>query len=104
MTVSKLNTVAEFQEAIQYAGLTVIDFSAVWCQPYKMIAPAVEQLASANPNAHFFQVDVDKSPDVSAKNGITAMPTLLFFKNGVKIGSIVGANFQKIRAFVADNA
>lgn len=102
--VAQLKTVAEFEEAIKYSGLTVIDFYAVWCNPCKMIAPVIDQLAAAYKDVLFFQVDVDRSADVSAEQGITAMPTLLFFKNGVKVGTVVGANVQKIRALVAQNA
>jgi thioredoxin 1 len=102
--VAELTSISEYNEAIKYSGLTVIDFFAVWCGPCKMISPVIEQLAASNKGAHFFKVDVDKTPDVSAEQDVTAMPTLMFYKDGQKVGTVVGANLQKIKALVAQYA
>jgi thioredoxin 1 len=98
--VAEITSLQQFNEEIKYSGLTVVDFYATWCGPCRMISPLIEQLANSNPNVHFFKVDVDAVPDVSSENGISAMPTILFFKNGEKVETIVGANVNKINSAV----
>lgn len=102
--VFELKNASEYNDAVKYSGLTVIDFFAVWCGPCKMISPVIDQMATANPNVHFFKVDVDKTPDVSMEQGVSAMPTLMFYKNGEKVGTVIGANLPKIKALVAQYA
>lgn len=74
------------------AKLVVVDFFATWCGPCQRIAPAFEQLASKYPKAIFLKVDVEKCPESAASNGVTAMPTFLFFRNKTKIDSLRGAD------------
>lgn len=85
--VTSIETDAEFLPQLTAAGakLVVVDFFATWCGPCQRIAPLVEQMATKYPNAVFLKVDVDKCPDSAAANGVTAMPTFLFFRNAVKI-------------------
>jgi thioredoxin 1 len=99
--VKEIKTLDEFKKETSYDGLTVIDFYATWCGPCKVIAPIVDQLESQNPSVHFFKVDVDGAPEVAAENGITHMPTILFYKNGEKVETVVGANVNKIREAVS---
>ncbi|KAL7290804.1 hypothetical protein TKK_0015547 [Trichogramma kaykai] len=62
------------------------------CGPCQRIAPIFEQLASKYPQAVFMKVDVDKCADTAASNGVSAMPTFIFYKNRSKIGSCEGAD------------
>lgn len=82
--------------------LTVVDFYATWCGPCKAISPIFEALSIRVPEVQFAKVDVDKALDVSREYGITAMPTCLFFQNGEKVDTIVGANVQKLVKLVQD--
>lgn len=102
--VKEITSLSQFKEETKFSGLTVVDFFATWCGPCKMIAPLLDQLETQFKDAHFFKVDVDQVPDVSAENGITHMPTILFFKNGEKVETVVGANVQKIRATIQQHA
>lgn len=52
------------------------------------------------PNARFYKLDVDEVPDVAQELGIRAMPTFLLFKNGEKIGEVVGANPKALEAAI----
>jgi thioredoxin len=85
--VIEIGTDAEFQPQLTAAGakLVVVDFYATWCGPCQRIAPLFEQMASKYSNAIFLKVDVDKCPESAAANGVTAMPTFIFFRNAVKI-------------------
>lgn len=55
------------------------------------------------PNAKFYKIDVDELPDVAQELGIRAMPTFLLFKNGERVGEIVGANPKALQASIEAN-
>ena len=55
------------------------------------------------PDARFYKIDVDEVPDVAQELGIRAMPTFLLFKNGEKVGEIVGANPKALEAAIKGN-
>lgn len=52
------------------------------------------------PSAHFIKVDVDDVPDVAQEVGVRAMPTFIIFKNGEKVGEVVGANPPALKAAI----
>lgn len=82
--------------------VSVVDFYATWCGPCKAIAPVFDALAEKVPEAQFARVDVDGAEDVAAEYGITAMPTILFFQDGQKVDTIVGANLPKLVKLIED--
>lgn len=65
-----------------------------------MIAPHFERLSREVKGVEFFKMDVDEVPDVVAELGVRAMPTFLFFENGVKVNEFVGANWRGLEAHV----
>ncbi|KAF3385467.1 Thioredoxin [Penicillium rolfsii] len=82
----------------------VVDFFATWCGPCKAISPAVEALSTSATSVKFYKVDVDELANVAADNGISAMPTFLFYKNGEKQENLTvrGANRRAIEEAVAN--
>ncbi|KAJ5754859.1 hypothetical protein N7533_004402, partial [Penicillium manginii] len=93
--VIEITSKAEWDEKVVNSTEPVlVDFFATWCGPCKAISPQIEKLSLAHENVKFYQVDVDKASEVAAENGISAMPTFLFFKDGKKIDSatVRGAN------------
>jgi thioredoxin 1 len=69
----------------------LVDFWAPWCAPCRMLSPVVEEIAGENAGKFkVTKVNVDESPAVSEKFGIRSIPTLLFFKGGVKRDQTVG--------------
>ncbi|XP_066537319.1 thioredoxin b [Hoplias malabaricus] len=87
---------AGFDEALIKAGdkLVVVDFTATWCGPCRMIGPKFKELSEKPENANvvFLKVDVDDASDVAAHCEIKCMPTFHFYKNGKKIDEFSGAN------------
>ena len=69
----------------------LVDFWATWCGPCRMVAPVVEELAEEyEGRITFAKVDVDQNPQVAGKYGIMSIPTLLIFKDGKPVSTVVG--------------
>tara|TARA_Y100001954_G_C15525048_1_gene461249 strand:- start:188 stop:505 length:318 start_codon:yes stop_codon:yes gene_type:complete len=69
----------------------LVDFWAEWCGPCRMIAPLLDELHDEfKDKAIVGKVNVDSESDISAKYGITSIPTLLFFKNGEIVDKHMG--------------
>jgi thioredoxin 1 len=74
----------------------VVDFWAEWCGPCKMIGPVIEELASAyKGKIKIAKMDVDKNQKTPARFGIRNIPTLILFKGGEVVNTIVGAQSKK---------
>lgn len=81
-----------FKETIKKYPMVVVDCWAGWCQPCKMIAPSVEQLAKEmSGKVVFGKLDVDANAITPAEYGIMSIPTLLIFKGGEHVDTIIGA-------------
>ncbi|MCK9224040.1 MAG: thioredoxin [Candidatus Muirbacterium halophilum] len=81
----------EFNALLKSEKILVVDFGAEWCGPCKMIAPIIDELSiEYKEKATIAKVDVDKSPDLSRKYGISGVPTILFFKDGELVKNQVG--------------
>ncbi|MBR4998960.1 MAG: thioredoxin family protein, partial [Clostridia bacterium] len=79
----------------------IIDFSATWCMPCRMLTPILEQVADERVNINFYNIDIDESEDIAKRYRIFSVPTLLAFKQGKVIDSLVGLNsFEEIIDFV----
>lgn len=74
---------AAFNDIIKSEQPVLVDFYATWCQPCKVMAPILNQVADqVKGKARVLKVDVDKSPKVMAAYGIRGVPTLILFQNG----------------------
>ena len=68
----------------------LVDFSAAWCGPCNMIGPVVERLSEERDDVEFFNVDVDKTPDLAMKYRIQSIPALVLFKDGEEANRSIG--------------
>ena len=94
----------EFEELIVKDSLTVIDFSASWCMPCRMLKPIMEKVEQAFPNVIFANVDISEDEELSEKYKIFSVPTILAFKKGEIVNSFVGLKtFDEIVNFVYDS-
>jgi thioredoxin 1 len=90
MTVTD-NTFTEVIEGSK--GLAMLDFWAEWCGPCRIISPIVEELAHeySDRGVMVGKVDVDHNPGISARFWIRSIPSILFFKDGQHVDTVVGA-------------
>ncbi|XP_010459650.1 PREDICTED: thioredoxin H4-like [Camelina sativa] len=91
----------QLDKAKESNKLIVIDFTASWCPPCRMIAPIFTDLAKKfMSSAIFFKVDVDELQSVAQEFGVEAMPTFVFMKAGEVVDKIVGARKEELLATI----
>jgi thioredoxin 1 len=79
-------------EVINTSTPVLVDFSADWCGPCKMMGPIIEDLANEyEGKAKITKIDVDVNPQTTSKYGVRSLPTLLIFKDGNVVEKIIGA-------------
>ncbi len=92
MSSVKYVTEQDFQQEVINAETPVlVDFTADWCQPCKMISPIVEQLAGEwNGKVKVVKLDADQNPSIMMQFGVMGIPTLMLFKGGEVKERMVG--------------
>lgn len=85
-------TQENFEEEVINSSLPVlVDFWATWCGPCKMIAPVVEEIADEyEGKIKVGKVNVDEEDELAAEYSISSIPTLLIFKNGEIVHTLIG--------------
>lgn len=81
--IPKLSEATFQQEVLDASTPVLVDFTAVWCQPCKMLDPVVKQLAGEwDGKVKVVKIDADENPGLVMQFGVMGIPTLLFFKGG----------------------
>lgn len=94
--------VADTGKAWKYLGdkPAIVDFYADWCQPCRMIAPILEEIAKENPDIYVYKVNIDDCPDVAEAYNVVSIPTLLFIpmegEPKREVGAMTKGQFEKI--------
>ena len=84
-------------EVIKSSLPVLIDLWAPWCGPCRMVAPVIEGLASKYPDkVKFCRLNVDENPQTAAKYRVMSIPTILFFKGGEVVDTVVGAVPERV--------
>jgi len=97
---------AEFDSSVlQGDKPALIDFWAEWCQPCKMLAPTVEEIAGEYEGKVLVgKLNVDDNPATATKYGIRGIPTLLLFKGGQVVQQLVGVKSKaEIKKIIDEN-
>lgn len=79
------------KEVLESQVPVLVDFTATWCGPCKMLSPIVEKIADENVGKYKIgKLDIDDAPGVTQRYGIRGVPTVIVFKAGQKSGQHVG--------------
>ena len=84
-------TEAQFEELIAKNGTVLVDFWAAWCGPCRSFAPIYEAASEMYPDLTFAKVDTEAERSLAAAAGITSIPTLMIFRDGILLFSQPGA-------------
>ncbi len=84
-------TEANMEEIVK-SGVSLVDFWAPWCGPCRMISPVIDQLAEEyEGKANICKVNTEEQQNLTVKNQIRSVPTILFYKDGEVVDQIIGA-------------
>lgn len=87
-----VNKISEKEfESVKEKNVAILDFSATWCTPCKMLEPVLEEVSEVmSGDVDFYNIDVDVNPDLAQEFGVANIPALIMLKNGKKVAMQVG--------------
>lgn len=82
---------SDFEQLIQDNNLVVVDYTATWCGPCRLLSPSIDRLAEEyEGKATVVKIDIDQNPNNAKEYEIRSIPTVLLFKNGELVERFVG--------------
>ena len=81
---------SELKKSIENRETFIVEFSAGWCHPCKLLNPILEELSKEYGSISFYKVDVDSNNDVLDDYTVGAVPTMIFYGNGEKLSRMTG--------------
>ncbi|WP_369205547.1 thioredoxin [Streptomyces sp. PU-14G] len=84
------------EEVLRSEVPVLVDFTAAWCPPCRMVAPVLARIAAEREGRlKVVSLDVDRNPATQAAYGVLSMPTLVLFRDGEPTRSVVGAHPER---------
>jgi thioredoxin 1 len=84
-------TLESFETTINQDGITLVDFWAEWCGPCRMFGPIFEKASETYPEIRFGKVDTEAQQQLAGMAGISSIPTLMIFRDGILLFNQAGA-------------
>ncbi len=85
-------TDASFQAEVIESELPVlVDFWAPWCGPCRKVAPALEKIAAERDDLRIVKLNIDDNQATAAKFGVLSIPTMILFRHGEAVKTVIGA-------------
>ena len=84
-------TVDDFEKTVLESDIVLVDFWAEWCGPCKQFGPVYEEASDKNPDITFAKIDTEAEQALASAAGITSIPTLMAFREGVLVFAQPGA-------------
>ena len=98
----KIINTENFSKFIE-SGESIVQFSANWCGPCKVLSATLEGMADIS--LPVYKVDIDKDQGLASQNGIRSIPTLIFFRNGKEVARTMGAkSASEINSFIKESS
>jgi thioredoxin 1 len=82
--------------------ITILQFSAEWCGPCRMLSPIIDDLTNSNKDIMIEKLNVDENSSAASKFGVRGIPTLIFFKDGEIVERVVGAKSKEFYQTIID--
>ncbi len=88
----------DFEETVIKSTLpALVDLWAPWCGPCRMVAPIIDKLAEKYQGKfNFYRLNVDENSQTASKYGVMSIPTLIFFKDGKAVDTVIGAVAERV--------
>jgi thioredoxin 1 len=91
MTVTHITDDSFQAEVLESDRPVLVDFTAAWCPPCRVMKPVLDELAAERPDLRVVQLDVDAHQHAAARYGVLSMPTFMLFRDGTPVTRLVGA-------------
>jgi thioredoxin 1 len=82
-------------EVIEAEGAVLVDFWAPWCGPCRVVGPVLEEIAGERADVRIVKLDIDENPQTAARFQVLSIPTMILFKGGEPVKTVIGAYPKK---------
>ena len=90
----QISSSQDFDQFLASHNVALVDFTATWCPPCQILKPVINKVAEGHDGVAM--VDIDSNADLATRYGVSAVPTMIFFRDGKPVDQLVGAAPQAL--------